>query len=214
MIGLVLAAAVLRPARWLELLALGLAIVAPPLQALVGFGLLALRRKDENSVPEVAFHQGVAAELRSGAALRSALVSAADRVEESDLSHMQRLCRAGVPLGDVADELEEALPRSGRLAAIAVRVGALSGGSVAAAFSSLAAIESDRIELVAESRAAAAGVRASMYVVGGLPAAAVLLGVVDVSLIGRSVAEITVVGLGGLLLIGGAATMIRLARAS
>ena len=70
---------------------------------------------------------------------------------------------------EVARALAVALPDSGELLEAAVRISSESGGSVAPVFSTLAAIQTDRIELAREVSAATASVRASVFVVGGLP---------------------------------------------
>ena len=112
-----------------------------------------------------------------------------------------RLASAGRPMGAVADELRVGLPESGALAAAAIRIGADSGGRMAAVFSTLAGIQSDVIDLGRDVGAATANVRASVVVVvvvvvGGLP----VLGLVMATATGR-LSEIVAHGSSGVMLV-------------
>ena len=217
-LGLVAIGVALRPRRWWEALALGAPAVLPWWTGLAGIAAgtwVALRKSRPDPYQEVAFLQAVSAELRAGRSLRQALVDAGTRAPDLDLARMARLCQSGRPMLEVAGAASEALPETGRLAGAAVRIGAESGGRVSAAFATLAGIQADRIELQREVRAAGSAVRASVAVltvlpVGGLLAAAGTGTLSDLMSMGR-VGPI-LVGIGGVLLIGGATVTLLLGR--
>lgn len=217
-LGLVAIGVALRPRRWWEPLAMGAAVVLPWWAGLAGIAAgiwLALRRSRPDPYQEVAYLQAVSAELRAGRSLRQALVDAGTRAPDLDLARMVRLCRSGRPMLEVAEAASEALPGTGHLAAAAVRIGAESGGRVSAAFATLAGIQTDRIELQREVRAAGAAARASVAVltvlpVGGLLAAATTGMLSDLMSMGR--VGPVLVGLGAVLLIGGASVTLILGR--
>ena len=217
-LGLVAMGVALQPRRWWEPLALGAAAVLPWWAGLAGIAAaiwVALHRSRPDPYQEVAYLQAVSAELRAGRSLRQALVDAGTRAPDLDLARMARLCRSGRPMVEVAGAASEALPGTGRLAAAAVRIGAESGGRVSAAFSTLAGIQTDRIELQREVRAAGSAARASVAVltvlpVGGLLAAAATGTLSDLMSMG-SVGPV-LVGLGAVLLIGGASVTLLLGR--
>ena len=217
-LGLVATGVALRPRRWWEALALGAAAVLPWWAGLAGIAAgiwVALRKSRPDPYQEVAYLQAVSAELRAGRSLRQALVDAGTRAPDLDLARMARLCRSGRPMLEVAGAAAEALPGSGRLAAAAVRIGAESGGRVSAAFATLAGIQTDRIELQREVRAAGSAARASVAVltvlpVGGLLAAATTGMLSDLMSMG-SVGPV-LVGIGTVLLIGGASVTLFMGR--
>ena len=217
-LGLVAIGVALRPRRWWEALALGAAVVLPWWAGLAGIAAgiwLALRRSRPDPYREVAYLQAVSAELRAGRSLRQALVDAGTRAPDLDLARMSRLCRSGRPMLEVAQAASETLPATGHLAAAALRIGAESGGRVSAAFATLAGIQTDRIELQREVRAAGAATRASVAVltvlpVGGLLAAAASGTLSDLMSMGR--VGPVLVGLGAVLLIGGASVTLILGR--
>lgn len=217
-LGLVAIGVALRPRRWWEPLALGAAVVLPWWAGVTGIAAgiwVALRKSRPDPYQEVAYLQAVSAELRAGRSLRQALVDAGTRAPDLDLARMARLCRSGRPMLEVAEAASEALPGTGHLAAAAVRIGAESGGRVSAAFATLAGIQTDRIELRREVTAAGAAARASVAVltvlpVGGLLAAAATGMLSDLMSMG-SVGPV-LVGLGAVLLIGGASVTLILGR--
>ena len=208
----------LRPRRWWEALALGAAALLPWWAGLAGIALgiwIALRKSRPDPYQEVAYLQAVSAELRAGRSLRQALVDAGTRAPDLNLARVTRLCRSGRPMREVAGAASEALPETGRLAGAAVRIGAESGGRVSAAFATLAGIQADRIELQREVRAAGSAARASVAVltvlpVGGLLAAAATGTLSDLMAMGR--VGPMLVGIGALLLIGGASVTLILGR--
>lgn len=122
------------------------------------------RRRDD-----VVYLQGVAAELRSGASLRQALVDASGRVPHLDLQAAVRAAVAGRPLREVAGRVAPALGSSGPLFVAAIEVAAVGGGAVAATFDGLAMLASEDAELAGERRAATAQAKVSALIVGGLP---------------------------------------------
>jgi tight adherence protein B len=119
---------------------------------------------------EADFLRGLAAELDAGASLRAGVVSAAQRVPSLDLGGAVRLADAGLPAGEVGSLIGSALPVNGRLVAAAFRLGAGSGGRVAALMQSLAARATEVGRLRREEAAMTAQARASAWLVGGTPA--------------------------------------------
>jgi Flp pilus assembly protein TadB len=118
---------------------------------------------------EADFLQGLAAELGAGAALRSAVVSAAARTPALELRRACRLAGAGLAADEVGAALEGALPVNGRLVGAAFRLASATGGRVAGLFHSLAGRAAEVGRLERERRALTAQARASAWVVGGLP---------------------------------------------
>lgn len=217
-LGLVAIGVALRPRRWWEALALAAPVVLPWWASLAGIAAgiwLALRRSRPDPYQEVAYLQAVSAELQAGRSLRQALVDAGTRAPDLDLARMARLCRSGRPMLEVARAASEALPQTGHLAGAAVQIGAESGGRVSAAFATLAGIQADRIELHREVRAAGSAVRASVAVLAVLPAggllAAAATGTLSDLMAMGTVGPI-LVGIGAVLLIGGASVTLILGR--
>jgi len=174
-------------------LAAGLAAVAllcgaPPLAAAFcllawwqpvwcGAGVLfwvvfALRRRRAGSPgpdTEADFLRGLAAELESGASLRSGVAAAAQRVPSLDLDAASRLAAAGMPAWRVGACIGSSLRVNGRLVAAAFRLAAEGGGRVAALMQSLAARAAEVGRLRREEAAMTAQARASAWLVGGTP---------------------------------------------
>ncbi|MEN8114447.1 MAG: type II secretion system F family protein [Actinomycetota bacterium] len=156
---------------------------------------------------EAAFFRALAAELRSGASLRTAISSAADRVPLIDLRETVRLAAAGLPMSSIADDIEERLPGNGRFAGVAFRLSDWSGARVADTFEDLADRASDAAELARERRASTAQAKMSALIVGVAPIAFTVLlfatgrgsGLVDRGAIGWAVlgvgATLEIVGL-------------------
>lgn len=111
----------------------------------------------------------MAAELRSGASLRSALEEAAHRVPQIELGRPVRLAAAGMPMTEVAETVEAQLPANGRLAAAAFRLSDWSGARVADTFEGLAERAAATAELARERKAATAQARLSALIVGVAP---------------------------------------------
>jgi len=99
----------------------------------------AIRRRPARVAPddEATLFRAMAAELRSGASLRSALAEAAHRVPQIALDRPVRLAAAGMSMTDVAGSVEVQLPVNGRLAAAAFRLSDWSGARVADTFEGL-----------------------------------------------------------------------------
>ncbi len=217
LIAAVASSALGAPGRWPEWAALSASVLITPwLTAPIVAGLL-IKQWSTRRDPfvEVIYLQAVAAEMRAGSSVRHALVAAAARVPELNLQRVTRLAMAGRPMPEVAEELCSGLGSSGELAAAAARIGASSGGQLAAAFSTLAAIQSDAIEVEREVRSSTATVRASMAVVAGLPVAGLGLGVLTGRLsaivaLGTGGVVVLLVGVG--LLVTGSAAIFALSR--
>jgi tight adherence protein B len=188
-----------------------------PVLALVGLvaALVLTRTRLHPRGSESAFLQAVAAELRSGAAVRVAIADAAERMPSLSLTRVARLARAGRPLDELAVHLRSALSRNGTLVAAAVRIAGRTGGKIADTFDELALIAGEDMELRGETRAATAQARLSAWIVGGIPVAYLaytaasgrLSALVDTGAVG-----IGVLGVGGTLLIAGVVTVIAIVR--
>ena len=176
-----------------------------PRLVLVGAGVwgvvAALRRRTARVTPddEATLFRALAAELRSGASLRSALAEAAHRVPQIELDHPARCAAAGMPMTDVADSVEAQLPSNGRLAAAAFRLSDWSGARVADTFEGLAERAAATADLERERKAATAQARLSALIVGFAPLVFTVLLVVT----GRGAGLIAHGGLGWFVLIVG-----------
>lgn len=208
----------LRPDRFWEPLAIGAAVLLPWWAGLVGLAvalLIARRTRRPDPYQEVSYLQAVSAELRSGRSLRHALVQAAVRAPKLDLGRVIRLARSGRPMKEVALAASATLPGTGSLAGAAMRIGAESGGRVASAFTTLSAIQADRLEMAREIRAAGATARASVVILTAVPIGGLVLALATGSLfellaMGR-IGPI-MVALGSLLLVSGAVVTLILGR--
>lgn len=173
-----------------------------PRLVLVGaaaWGVVAtLRRRATSVTPddEATLFRAMAAELRSGASLRSALAEAAHRVPQIELDRPVRFAAAGMQMTEIAKAVELQLPENGRLAAAAFRLSDWSGARVADTFDGLAERAAATAELARERRAATAQARLSALIVGVAPLAFTVLLVAT----GRSVGLVAHGGLGWLVL--------------
>ncbi len=151
-----------------------------------------------------AFHRTVAAELRSGRSLRLAVAAASRHVVELNLMGVARLAESGRPLEEIAAKLN----RDSRLApaATAIKVAAMTGGSVALVFDALTAEAVDEEALRMEQRALTVQARLSVAIVGGFPlfvlAGQLLSGELNKSL-ARGPAGVAIVTIGVMLLTSG-----------
>lgn len=150
-----------------------LAIVAPE-AATVAIATLLLREsrsllRRRGTGEEVLCLLGIAAELRAGRTIRQAVVAAFERAPGLQADRVRRAVAAGLPADRVADALRDALPRHGRIAASALRVGSPAGGSMADSFETVAALARSDDELERERRAAAAQALAGTAILVGLP---------------------------------------------
>ncbi len=203
-------AAAVRPERFVVIAALGSALLTPPwIAAPLVAGIVWRHRRTHDPFDEVVLLQATAAELRAGRSLRHALIEASCLVPGLPLARTRRLAHAGRPMSEVAESLVTALPHSGSIVGVAVRISANSGGRVAAVFSTLAAIQADRVELGREVRSATAGVRASVVVVAGLPVAALA----HAQISGR-LAEVVALGGPGVALLAAGVSLLLLGLAS
>lgn len=170
--ALTLSATLIAPIPLVAAVAIAAAATLPlPASAVatVALAVVALRRGRDDAGAEGVFLHAVAAELRSGAVLRTALVEAAARTPSLELDTWVRRASAGVHLATLGGPLGARLPTSGRSVAAAIEVLADSGGSAATVFSRLAAQADDARVLQRERRAAGAQARLSAAVVAVLP---------------------------------------------
>lgn len=117
------------------------------------------------------FLRTVAAELRAGRSLRSAVVGAASAVPELGLDRVARSAAAGRPLDEVAGLM--AIRDGLGPAAAALRVAARTGGSVVGVFDILTGEAVDEGALERERRTLTVQARLSVGLVGGFPIAVV-----------------------------------------
>ncbi|HEX9643700.1 MAG TPA: hypothetical protein VGC11_06870 [Acidimicrobiia bacterium] len=118
---------------------------------------------------EAAFLRAFAAEMTSGASLRSALATAVDHFPRLRLELAGRMARSGVAAPRIAEVLSSALPVNGRLAGAAWLLAARSGGPAAAVAQMIAVLSAEHGELARERRALTAQARASAWVVAAIP---------------------------------------------
>lgn len=140
---------------------------------------------------------GMASELRAGQSVPAALVSASYRVPDLDLHRSRRLIASGRSTGEVAVELENALPDLGRACAAAYRLAAASGARAADVFSRLAVVAEEHEEERREARVHSAQARLSAVVVALAP-----LVILSVMGIGGLLRPLTRSGSAGAVLIG------------
>ncbi len=160
--------------------------------------IAALRRREARVTPddEATLFRAMAAELRSGASLRTALAEAADRVPQIRLARPVRFAAAGMQMTEIAEAVEAQLPENGRLAAAAFRLSDWSGARVADTFDGLAERAAATAELARERRAATVQARLSALIVGVAPLAFAVLLVAT----GRGTGLVAHGGLGRLML--------------
>jgi len=170
------------------LLAGGLALGVPPaiiavaavaaieprfvlISAAIWAAVAAVQRRSPRVTPdsEATLFRAMAAELRSGASLRSALAEAAHRVPQIQLARPVRYAESGMQMAEIAEAVESQLPENGRLAAAAFRLSDWSGARVADTFDGLAERAAATAELARERRAATAQARLSAVIVGVAP---------------------------------------------
>jgi tight adherence protein B len=129
-------------------------------------------------VDEAGLLGAIAAGLRAGQSIRSALAAATASESDHSLLLAGKLALAGAPLTEIAPMLEQ-LPVNGRRVSAAMQVVATSGGRSAAVFAGLADRATEEASRRRERRALTAQSRLSATIVAGLPVVGVLLGGFD-----------------------------------
>ena len=172
--ALIFAAALTARVSAADVIAVALVVVLPlPLVLAAALVLLLSafwRREPATGADwERVFLEGMVAELRGGATVRTAIGAAAHRVPELTASGWVRGAVAGRPLSEVALGMRREMVISGRAAAAALTFAADSGGASVGVFTSLAQQTDDVIELDRERRVASAQARLSAMVVSGAP---------------------------------------------
>lgn len=132
-----------------------------------------VRRTRPDPSSELRFLSAVAADLRAGMSIRFALAASAGQLVGPDSLRLARSARSGAPLTEIAAAMQGM--RSERRVTGALAVADLTGAKAAAMFSHLAEREAAQLALTRERRALTAQARVSALVVGGLPAALLLL---------------------------------------
>lgn len=219
MAAVTIAAMLIRPERWGE----GGLVLACLLDGRLGLVLVAVaavvavRDRVPAGDAEPLFLAGVAAQLRAGASVRTAIVDAARQAEGLTLERATRLAAAGAPMAEVGEALDSALPMSGASVAMALRAGTASGGRLAAGLDALVETVFDKATLRHEVQAATASARASAWLIGGLP----VVGAIGLVVSGRlgALAGLGPVGwgmalFGGGLVLAGAAAVVSMVRAA
>ncbi len=178
----------------------------------------AVRRPAARTIDlEARFLLALAAELRTGAAWRSALVAAAARVPGLSLGAAAARARAGRPADQVGAALRRGLPDLGRPAAAALGLVATAGAPAAAVFGTLAGQAAERAAERRDRAAATAQARLSAALVGGAPVvlAALLLASGRAGpALAAGPAGAVLLGLGAALLLAGGAAVLLLLRAA
>jgi tight adherence protein B len=182
LIAAALAAAVLAGVPWPVVALLALAHAAPWL-ALGVFAVvvtLAVRHRPPiaSAADEASWLAALAAELRSGASLRTALSMVSSVVPALPTSGLARLAEAGAPVERIADEAAAVLPHRGRAVGAALSVAGAAGGRVAVVFERLAADAWADVESGRAMAALTVQARLSAWVVGGLPVVGLVILVV------------------------------------
>jgi tight adherence protein B len=136
-------------------------------------GVLRVRPRTSD-IDEVQILSAIAAGLRVGASLRTAIADATGD-SGSPLDAVRHLAVTGAPIGAVARALE-GLPFSGPRVAAAVRVAAAAGGRSADVFGRLSDRVVEEAELRRERRILTTQVRMSALIIGGLPVLALVTG--------------------------------------
>lgn len=219
LIACVLAVALVAGVPWPLVAAIGLGSLAPwPAAGLlvVAAALARRRRKTEAGIAdEAVFLAAMAAELRAGASLRTALCTAAPAAPALDLTQVARMARAGVTPAVIADCIAGLLPERGAPVAAALSVAGAAGGRAAAVFDRLAADAWAEVDAHRTHSALTAQARLSAWVVGGLPAAVLAMLAVTGRLGGLMAAGPTgmvLVGVGLVLELAGVAAVVALVR--
>lgn len=212
--SIVLAAGLVLGVDW-RLLAMAAGAVWVPMPTAVAVAAAAVvgRRVQLRAAvgSEGRFAETVVGELRAGASLRASLRTACHA--RGDCEGVVRRLDVGLPLGQAVNGLAGVLPTIGRAVEVAVAAGA-GGGRMLPVFEELMIIAADEEQSRAEVRTATAQVRASMWVLVGLPVA-VVTWVVASGRVGRLLAlpgGAIVAGAGAFLFVTGAATMAWLGR--
>ena len=136
---------------------------------------LSRRRLVRSPIDEARLLGVIAAELRTGATVRSAVAGAALTERDPRVRTAGWLARAGAPLEEVAAQLCK-LPINGRRLEAALAVVAQTGGRSATIFAGLADRAVREAALRREKRTLTAQVRMSALVVGSLPVVSLAAG--------------------------------------
>ncbi len=219
LIASALAAAVMAGVPWPIVALLGLAHVAPwPAIAMFAVAVgLAIRSRPRVAgvADEASWLAAIAAELRSGASLRTALHTVASAAPSVPTAGLARLAEAGAPVERMAAEAVVALPSRGRAVAAALSIAGTAGGRVAVVFERLAADAWAEVETSRAMVALTAQARLSAWVVGGLPL--VVLGILALSgrldlVLGSGTVGVSVMALGLALEIAGVVVVLALVK--
>lgn len=125
------------------------------------------RARPDHGFEPALFCEGVASELRAGASLRDAVVTAAASVSGVSPS---TLATAGSSMSEVAARLGEAMPSIARELEHTVVAAARSGSDAAALFDEIGSLAIAQTEIGREVRVATAPGRATALVLVGAPA--------------------------------------------
>jgi Flp pilus assembly protein TadB len=149
----------------------GVAMVVPVwgLMLAVPVGALHLwrrRRSDSRSPGAASFLRSVTADVSTGRTLRQAIAGSPSPIVDD---HVQRLCRAGAPMGEVAAALAPRLDGAGAAFVGLVTATEITGGSPVMALSTMLDQVEARSSLARDQRVAVAQARISAFVVGVVP---------------------------------------------
>lgn len=124
------------------------------------------KSRPEDSNEPALFCEGVASELRAGAALRDALATAATSVRSPSISVGDS---PGSSISEVAAQVAEAFPSIEEELRLTVMAAARSGSDAAALFDEIGSLAIAQSEIRREIRVAAAPARATAFVLLGAP---------------------------------------------
>ncbi len=157
---LLLAGAFLAGIELRKLLLLSAAAFAPAACLAVAAVLLWNARRSETGQPAL-FCDAVAAELRSGASLRSALAISAESVGVADLADV---ARSAAPVAEIAEECSRAFGTVGDELALTIRSAGRRGSGSADIFTEIGTLALAQSEVDREIRVATAPARATAAV--------------------------------------------------
>jgi tight adherence protein B len=198
----------------------GLALVAawaaplPTTVAAILAGIVVVRRRRPSGDGRLAVLAGLAAELRAGSSLRSALWATLGTDPRTAWGRAGRLARLGRPMAEVADHVAAPFGRHGPLVAAALRAASTYGGSGVAVLDAVVSQLRDDLEQDRELRSAVAPARTSALVVAVAPLVLLAWQMGDGAL-GRALAlpgGAVLVGLGLGLVVVGVGVLLLMAR--
>lgn len=163
-----------------------------------------IRHRGRKDNPALMTLIGLAAEMRAGQSLRTAMAAVAER--DDRLTRVRRLALAGRPIDEIAPIMASTMGPHRRMVEAMFLVADRTGSATASGFEQLAAQAMSVDDLDRERRVAAAPVLLQAVMVGGIPLFVLGSMIVDgrlFSVLGGGGIEALLVGSGALLVCGG-----------